>query len=175
MVNYGNTHYDQDRANNPFAGPLNSPGTTSTTYSNAPFSYLKTFGLRDITDGTSQTLVFSEVIIGAPNPSSLASDHRGDLYNDDTNCFYFNVYTPPNSQIPDWMQGGWCQYPNQSNPPCLNTTVESFSAARSFHPGGVNAAFADGSVRFFKNAVALNTWRALGTIAGNETISGDSF
>jgi prepilin-type N-terminal cleavage/methylation domain-containing protein/prepilin-type processing-associated H-X9-DG protein len=172
MVNYGNTHFDQDRANNPFSGPLNVPGTTSTTYSNAPFSYLKTYGLRDITDGTSNTLVFSEVIIGANLNGN--SDHRGDLYNDDGNCFYFNVYTPPNSKIPDWMQSSFCQYPNQSNPPCV-VGADYFNGARSFHSGGVNAALADGSTRFFKNTIALNIWRALGTIAGNETIPGDAF
>jgi prepilin-type N-terminal cleavage/methylation domain-containing protein/prepilin-type processing-associated H-X9-DG protein len=175
VINYGNTHYDQDRANNPFAGPLNSPGTTTTVYANAPFSYLKTYGLRDITDGTSNTLVFSEVIIGANQGSN--SDHRGDTYNDDTNCFYFNVYTTPNSTVPDWMQGGWCVYPWYNNPPCINnpSPAESYNAARSFHPGGVNAGLADGSVRFFKNTVSVSTWRALGTIANNEAISGNSF
>ncbi len=175
MVNYGNTHYDQDRANNPFAGPLNAPGTTSTVFSNAPFSYLKTFGLRDMTDGSSNTLVFSEVIIGANQNGN--SDHRGDLYNDDHNCFYFNVYTPPNTLIiPDYMQG-YCNYPNPPNPPCNGnpSPAESFNAARSYHSGGINAALADGSVRFFKNTIALMTWRALGTIAGNEAVSGDSY
>jgi len=34
---------------------------------------------------------------------------------------------------------------------------------------------ADGSVRFFKNTISLYTWRALGTIANNEPISGNSF
>jgi prepilin-type processing-associated H-X9-DG protein len=46
---------------------------------------------------------------------------------------------------------------------------------RSFHPGGVNTLFADGSVKFVKNAVDGNTWRALGTIQGGEVISGDSY
>jgi prepilin-type N-terminal cleavage/methylation domain-containing protein/prepilin-type processing-associated H-X9-DG protein len=47
--------------------------------------------------------------------------------------------------------------------------------ASSYHPGGVNALFADGSVRFVKNAVSPDTWRALGTIAGNEVISAESY
>jgi Protein of unknown function (DUF1559) len=63
MAKFGNTHSDQDRANNPFTGPLNVPGTTSTTFANAPFTLNGIFGIRDITDGTSNTLVFSEVII----------------------------------------------------------------------------------------------------------------
>ncbi len=47
--------------------------------------------------------------------------------------------------------------------------------ASSKHPGGVNALFADGSVHFIKNSVNAYTWRALGTIAGGEVISSDSY
>ncbi len=42
-------------------------------------------------------------------------------------------------------------------------------AARSYHPGGVNVCFADGSVRFIQDGIDLPTWRALGTRAGGET------
>jgi prepilin-type N-terminal cleavage/methylation domain-containing protein/prepilin-type processing-associated H-X9-DG protein len=48
-------------------------------------------------------------------------------------------------------------------------------AASSYHPGGVNTLFADGSVRFVKDSVSPVTWRALGTIAGGEVISADSY
>jgi prepilin-type processing-associated H-X9-DG protein len=47
--------------------------------------------------------------------------------------------------------------------------------ARSYHPGGVSALLADGSVRFIKSTVDGNAWRALGTIAGGEVISADSY
>jgi len=47
--------------------------------------------------------------------------------------------------------------------------------ARSYHPGGVNALFGDGSVRFVKSTINGTTWRALGTIAGGEVISADSY
>ena len=53
-------------------------------------------------------------------------------------------------------------------------TYMSLSAS-SYHPGGVNTLFADGSVRFVKNSVDPGTWRALGTIAGGEVISGDAY
>jgi hypothetical protein len=39
----------------------------------------------------------------------------------------------------------------------------------------VNTVFADGSVRFIKDSVSPVTWRALGTMAGGEVISGDSY
>jgi prepilin-type N-terminal cleavage/methylation domain-containing protein/prepilin-type processing-associated H-X9-DG protein len=48
-------------------------------------------------------------------------------------------------------------------------------AASSYHPGGVNALFADGSVRFVKNTVSPSTWTALGTIAGGEVVSADQY
>ena len=59
------------------------------------------------------------------------------------------------------------------------TAINNFSrthlAARSYHPGGVNVNFADGSVRFVKNTVNLLTWNALGTRAGAEVISADAY
>jgi prepilin-type processing-associated H-X9-DG protein len=48
-------------------------------------------------------------------------------------------------------------------------------AASSYHPGGANALFADGSVHFVKNSVNPVTWYGLGTIAGGEVISGDAY
>jgi prepilin-type processing-associated H-X9-DG protein len=48
-------------------------------------------------------------------------------------------------------------------------------SASSFHAGGVNALFADGSVRFVKNTVNPVTWTSLGTIAGGEVISADAY
>jgi len=47
--------------------------------------------------------------------------------------------------------------------------------ASSFHAGGVNALFGDGSVRFVKNSVSPLTWYGLGTIAGGEVISADQY
>jgi prepilin-type N-terminal cleavage/methylation domain-containing protein/prepilin-type processing-associated H-X9-DG protein len=48
-------------------------------------------------------------------------------------------------------------------------------ASRSYHPSGVNALFADGSVHWIKNSVNYQTWRALGTISGGEVVSSDSY
>jgi prepilin-type processing-associated H-X9-DG protein len=49
------------------------------------------------------------------------------------------------------------------------------TTTNSRHPGGVNVALADGSVRFIKNTVNPVTWRALGTRNGGEVISADSY
>jgi prepilin-type N-terminal cleavage/methylation domain-containing protein/prepilin-type processing-associated H-X9-DG protein len=45
----------------------------------------------------------------------------------------------------------------------------------SFHPGGINCLFGDGSVHFIKNSVSPVTLRALVTLAGGEVISSDSY
>jgi prepilin-type N-terminal cleavage/methylation domain-containing protein/prepilin-type processing-associated H-X9-DG protein len=47
--------------------------------------------------------------------------------------------------------------------------------SRSYHPGGVNAVFADGSVRFIKSSIAGPIWRALGSVSGGEVISADAY
>jgi prepilin-type N-terminal cleavage/methylation domain-containing protein/prepilin-type processing-associated H-X9-DG protein len=51
----------------------------------------------------------------------------------------------------------------------------SFAAitSRSFHPGGVNTLFGDGSVKFIKSTIDGLTWRALGTMNGGEVVSAD--
>jgi prepilin-type N-terminal cleavage/methylation domain-containing protein len=53
-------------------------------------------------------------------------------------------------------------------------TYASLSAS-SYHPGGVNTLVGDGSVKFIKNTISPDTWRALGTIAGGEVLSADSY
>jgi prepilin-type processing-associated H-X9-DG protein len=59
----------------------------------------------------------------------------------------------------------------------ISDTLPRFAAvtARSYHPGGVNALFGDGSVRFVKSTISGLTWRALGTVAGGEVISADAY
>ncbi len=46
---------------------------------------------------------------------------------------------------------------------------------RSLHPGGVNFVMGDGSVKFIKQTINLPTYWALGTRAGGEVISADSY
>jgi prepilin-type processing-associated H-X9-DG protein len=51
----------------------------------------------------------------------------------------------------------------------------SLYGAGSPHPGGFNAAFADGAVRFLKNSINVQVWKALITRAGGEVIAADAF
>ncbi len=48
-------------------------------------------------------------------------------------------------------------------------------AARSSHPGGIHALFADGHAAFVKDSIALATWRALASTAGGEVVSADAY
>lgn len=47
--------------------------------------------------------------------------------------------------------------------------------SRSFHPGGVNVLFGDGSVKFINNSVSLPVWQALSTVAGGEAVTQDNY
>ncbi len=143
--------------------------------------------LSSFRDGLSNTLAFSEKLVGSavkgrfvphrdwvldlPSPSTMTVDDRVAQCARMTEAdvkrggridaghswmlgrgFYtkFYVSTPPNSSTPD---------------------CNDVFAARSFHPGGVNAVLADGSVRFFGNGIGVGAWRALGTRAGSEALS----
>ena len=53
----------------------------------------------------------------------------------------------------------------------MNIPLFSAATARSYHPGGVNAVLLDGSVSFFSDTIDGRVWRALSTVAGNETVS----
>jgi prepilin-type processing-associated H-X9-DG protein len=55
-------------------------------------------------------------------------------------------------------------------PPQKLYAAYGWRAARSMHPGGVNSAFADGSLQFVTDNIDLGTWKALSTIAGNEVV-----
>ena len=71
---------------------------------------------------------------------------------------------PPNS-LPGVGFGG-----TTNTQPC--GTNAAFS---SQHSGGLNFLMADGSVRFIKSSISLQTWWALSTRAGAEVISADSY
>jgi prepilin-type processing-associated H-X9-DG protein len=55
------------------------------------------------------------------------------------------------------------------------TQTQPLFGAGSMHPGGLNAAFADGSVRFVKTSINKITLYSLITRAGGEVVSSDSY
>jgi prepilin-type N-terminal cleavage/methylation domain-containing protein/prepilin-type processing-associated H-X9-DG protein len=146
----------------------------------------------DITDGTSTTAAFSESILGNgaavtgtptdPNTIRLVvlevpggtdttpaacegaagtfSPRRGGKWLDGHygNTLYNHYYTPNPT-------GKW---------DCGNGSHnKGLSTARSYHSGGVNVGFMDGSVRFVSNSVPLDVWRAISTRNTGEVVPGN--
>jgi len=77
----------------------------------------------------------------------------------------FNTIATPNSYQNEWTN---CSAVGSG-------AMSSVSNSDSWHPGGVNACMADGSVKFIKESVNPVTWYALGTKSGGEVISSDSY
>jgi prepilin-type N-terminal cleavage/methylation domain len=119
----------------------------------------KQIGLSAITDGTSNTIMFSELLL---TENTQDQDKRGDIYNDERCGGGFMTITGPNSSTPDVMYPGTCI--NTRDRPCTETEGTEYYAARSSHSGGVNVGMADGSVKFVSNSVALATWQNASTI-----------
>ncbi len=63
--------------------------------------------------------------------------------------------------------------PGWINDPTSVTNLGQFGF-RSFHPGGANFLFGDGSVKFLKQTINLTTYHAIATIGLGEVISADS-
>ncbi|MDR3620074.1 MAG: DUF1559 domain-containing protein [Paludisphaera borealis] len=80
----------------------------------------------------------------------------------------FNTVIPPNG-------GGQIQWGACRMDCCVNAMHDHYTNATSSHPGGVNVALADGSVRFIKDSIAYPTWWALGTKANGEVLSSDGY
>ena len=83
------------------------------------------------------------------------------------------------SQGSPWLAGSTsCVYGHGDTPngrSCMFPPGRILNLASGYHAGGVNVLFCDGAVRFVKDAVSRDVWRALGTRAGGEVISSDSF
>jgi prepilin-type N-terminal cleavage/methylation domain-containing protein/prepilin-type processing-associated H-X9-DG protein len=54
-----------------------------------------------------------------------------------------------------------------------NNALGHVEDASSFHTGGINVLFGDGSVRFVRNSIPAATWEAIGTRSGGETVTLD--
>jgi prepilin-type N-terminal cleavage/methylation domain-containing protein/prepilin-type processing-associated H-X9-DG protein len=157
--------------------------------------------IASVTDGTSNTIAFAETAHGKFSQAGCnASGHcdwecsgwwaDGSFGNSQISSYY-----PPNISIPAtyYTTGifGVSATCDANNIPPVT--------AMSYHPGGVNCGFADGSVHFIKNSIsswnslaivratvngvnctvpagtAQGVWQSLSTKAGGEVISSDSY
>jgi prepilin-type N-terminal cleavage/methylation domain-containing protein/prepilin-type processing-associated H-X9-DG protein len=171
----------------------------SAMYTRAPIT-LSTF-----TDGTSNTVIFSEWVKG-PAQGAPAKNGLGIVYYPTggglaSNAFatdiqfnqacQVNISSNP-QQVWNW-KGEWALYcpkiyshtvmPNRYA--CAYTDQEqewgdgratiTLINASSNHPGGINMLFMDGSVRFIKSSVGYQAYYAIATPDGGETVSSDSY
>jgi len=171
-VNWGNLKVPHDRT----LAQMEAAGQTAL----APFGWKepdkrdkgpRTTKLAEITDGTSNTMLLSEVVFPS---SDEVFDIRGDFLNDDDPCNQYMTINTPNSTVADVSpfvppNGPIPQPFNPLDPPYAQGG-NGHKAARSRHPGGVNVAFADGSVRMIQDGVTPAVWQAMGTMNGDEVI-----
>jgi len=180
-------------------------------------------GLRDLTDGTSSTIVFGEMRGGDFNDAQnsiqdiVGNNSFGTFGAGDRNMITANSNMPAggaalltslNACAQTWQarsggygtngQRSWVgrmwhvgNYghalgntlvpPNSAFPYCQfwdsNSDFDSAGIVglTSFHAGGANAVFADGSVRFLKSSTAYTVIWALGSRNQGEAVSGDSY
>jgi prepilin-type N-terminal cleavage/methylation domain-containing protein/prepilin-type processing-associated H-X9-DG protein len=144
-------------------------------------------GLRDITDGATQTVAMSERINGPGQQASgdIASDVQRLMLeipggNDTTPAVCAsqssgNTYRERGAK---WILGNYGNtlydhyyVPNAATWDCMNLQQQkALTAARSLHPGGVMVLLCDGSVRLTSNSVDQSIWRALATRQSGEVV-----
>lgn len=144
--------------------------------------------LPDVEDGLTYTAMFSERRKGTGDP--LVLDPPSDLYDISNllteaefvwDCQLLDPNNPTAYSARDydsgqtWLEGNmnWTRYNHLLRPNlygCKNgVTWDGVSMpASSLHPGGVNVLMGDGAVRLFSDKIAIEVWRAMGTMNGQE-------
>jgi type II secretory pathway pseudopilin PulG len=156
------------------------------------FYYNSRVKIADITDGLSNTAMYSEHLRSGGQYSKLASmflisntTTLDDTHNacqslnpeaaiticegtgmcwalGETCCSLYNHVSTPNG-----ITCGGIPFPGSM----VNMAMDVPPSAN--HLGGVNCALCDGSTRFVSSRIDLTTWRSLGTRSGGETIGSD--
>jgi prepilin-type processing-associated H-X9-DG protein len=211
LVNYGGNYGGPFQLGG-FTGtiiPDSNPGWIySDAQSVALMNTMLTVTVASVTDGTSNTSMWSEMLTP---PGSLAVAGTG---KNAENRAYFAAptnITPTQAGVLSFLAGcggvatgtpalssvmgyqWWSSFPGYVNNnynhvgtpnsrQCQNNPIDAWgmdvygtASPNSFHPGGVNVSFADGSVHFVKDTVSPLSWWALGTRASGEVLSSDSY
>lgn len=161
-----------------FSANVNDPNAAFVNYAHHP--------LTDIPDGSSSTVLASEMRAGEASNEIIRSvspsgnnewPHTGRGY-----WLYEHFLHPLTSQ------GQFTLTPNKTSIHTIQSTVSLNTghanigrwykpemAPSSMHFGGVNAAFADGSVRFVMNSINQDVFRAIISPRGAEVVSSDQY
>jgi prepilin-type N-terminal cleavage/methylation domain-containing protein/prepilin-type processing-associated H-X9-DG protein len=179
--------------------PPNASNRCGANDSEGLFGANISYRVADVIDGTSNTMMFGETsrfkeeesagsshfsfwnVAGAwvgPAWANASPTWPGDVRVTGGAFVVPKLNSPPvlnggpscQDNVPSPHSLNWSLPPE--NPPCLYLGQWGF---RSRHAGGANFAFADGSVKFIKDSVNYMIYRALGTRAGLEVLSSDSY
>ncbi|QDT65470.1 DUF1559 domain-containing protein [Calycomorphotria hydatis] len=113
--------------------------------------------MRDITDGTTNTLMLGELLI---SDGTVQEDVRGRIWLGRHGGALFTTNNPPNWVLGDEIHTLWCD--SGTNTLCTASLPQRSIALRSMHAGGVHASLADGSVQFFSENIDAQLWSNLG-------------
>jgi prepilin-type N-terminal cleavage/methylation domain-containing protein len=141
---------------------------SATAITRSPFRHAYGAKLKDITDGTSKTLMMMEML----KPETTSQDYRAWIWNDEPSAYMLMTRVQPNSSVRDQTNDGLC-VDEPGRLPCVagsgDTADNNASvASRSMHPNGVQVSLCDGSIRFVTNVTTLATWQSLSGIADGE-------
>ena len=179
---WGNTYWGQDlpaAASFGFTDPVTK---APARWLPSAFGHQAPVRISMITDGTSNTVFVSEVLQGSRN------DQRGVVWSCNVGAASFFTRFTPNKfkdyygleNDADRLSDSIGCFTEPPRLPCQTATLgnphqTAFAGSKSYHPGGVNCAFGDGSVRFVKESVDPSIWIALSSIGAGEVISNDSY
>ena len=163
---------------------------------NGVFGLMDSVSLQSISDGMSTTAAVSEWLVGMESggmrdrrrsvfttPSRLSGSDQLDAFAASCRGLDPEVaqLSPAVVGVP-WTHGdfGHSLYDHVveiNGNSCLNGTMwqEGAWTVKSNHGSGAHLMFADGSVKFIKSSVNIETWRALGSRDGGEIIDSNSF
>ncbi|WP_449314233.1 DUF1559 family PulG-like putative transporter [Roseimaritima ulvae] len=129
-------------------GSTNTPNSISGVFSR----FIWSAKFADITDGTSNTILFGEII------PSCGDHHRGGWYS--SNALWTATTGPINFNTCGWQGVADNQ---QTAAPCNDyRNWQTSQAFKSQHPGGAQFVLCDGSVRFIPETVDYTTYQKLG-------------
>jgi len=112
---------------------------------------------RDVTDGLSNTIFVSEVIDSGGDADKLGGGGSDRKY-----CFSNGADSNPPTEMSEYLIAA------ESNDP-INAYTEE--AAGSYHVGGAQFVFGDGSVRFMSENMSMTTYQAVSTRGKGEAVS----
>jgi len=143
------------------------------------FMNAKSRSLREVTDGTSNTLAISECLVGEP------FSYRRPGSESYATQVLLGIRPPVTENVLSYPRGFSWYYavrlaswgftgrippndPRSANHEPEIYTYFAFHGARSRHPGVVNAAMSDGSVHTVSDGIDLSVWQAQSTISRGE-------